>query len=75
MAITRAPRRRHSWMAVEPTPPEAPVTSTQSPGPGLMWRIMPSAVEKATMKVASSASEYALSTATALASGTVVYCA
>jgi len=44
-AMTRAPRTFASWIAAEPTPPDAPVTRTRSPAPTPARVSMFSAVE------------------------------
>jgi hypothetical protein len=47
-AITRAPARRASWTVYEPTPPEAPSTSTVMPASIPASSMMSSAVTPAT---------------------------
>ena len=68
-ATTRAPRHFTSWIAAVPAPPDAPVTRTHSSGCGRACRTMPSAVKKATIKLASSTSERPLLTGTTSTAG------
>ena len=74
-AVTWAPRRLASWITAEPTPPDAPVTTTLSPRATLVRRNMFSAAEYEHGIEASSASVHRQSTRAACRDGTTVYCA